>query len=177
MKSPFVRRLWSTLASLWRGRQSTLPAISPSPTFSPVRRADLIGRRLLSIRGYQQPQVEDLSEDDSAWWLEFEGDAWLHISFAIAPAFVSPQFFLRYEAVGSPGFPLAYSPLAFIANPPEVASLIGLCLLAELPDQDDGFQQLDRRLGFGQSPNGPIESVVRFGYLEPGKGLSARISS
>jgi hypothetical protein len=44
----------------WRRRRDIPIAVPPAPTFA-VAREELIGRRLLSIRGYQQANVEDLT--------------------------------------------------------------------------------------------------------------------
>lgn len=165
----------------WRRQPPLPPTVPPAPTISIPSREELIGRQLLSIRGYCQPHVEDRTEDESEWWLEFEGQAWLHISEIIAPAFVSPQFLLRFEVIVSQDFPRADSPLPFVTNPPVLAGLLGQCLLAELPDRQDGISQLECRLGFGQYANSAYgekipctEIVLQVGYFEPGKGLDAR---
>lgn len=145
-----------------------------------IQCADLIGQRLLNIYGYQQHSlaVLDLDDDESSWWLEFEGNIWATVKSFIPPVFIDTTFGLQFRFYHAMQFPLSNS-AAFTKNPPELAPLLGLQLLEQMESLFDSTQLFMRalRLGFGNSDQVTTELLV--GYLDTpkdefGQGMAAK---
>lgn len=163
--------------------QQTIIAASQSPIDAiplDIQCADLIGQRLLNIYGYQQQNLPilDLEDDESSWWLEFEGNIWATVQSYIPPAFVDITFGLQFRFYHAMQFPLRSS-AAFTKNPPELAPLLGLQLLEQMESLFDSTQLFTRalRLGFGNSDQVTTELLI--GYLdipkdEFGQGMAAK---
>ena len=94
-----------------------------------IQCADLIGQRLLNIYGYQQQNLPilDLDDDESGWWLEFEGNIWATAESFIPPVFFDTTFALQFHFYHAAQFPLR-DRAPFTKNPPQLAPLLGLQL-------------------------------------------------
>lgn len=143
-----------------------------------IRLAALFGRRLLNIYGYQQLDLDDELEDDSSWWLEFEGGVWMTLEQVIAPSFVSPTFQLHFRFFLAGEFPRRGSSLPFTKNPSGLSPVLGLMLLAEMEGVGDQLADRERHLGFG--PDGLVTTVLRIGHVdewqgERGPGMGAKL--
>lgn len=155
------------------GRQKTPQTTSSQIEATPldIKCTALIGRRLLNIYGYQQQNVEDLSDDESSWWFEFENGIWITVTQVIAPAFVDTTFLLQFRFFHAAHFPLRGSAL-FTRNPPPLAPLLGLRLLAELESvYDDSHSSVQAlRLGFGSESS--VTAELHIGFLDTPTGAT-----
>jgi hypothetical protein len=179
-------RYW--LSQLWPGRHPQAPALPhTNQPATPLAETELgiaqvIGSQLLNIYGYQQQGLQDLLDDESCWWLEFSNGWWVTVVSAIAPAWVSPQFLLRFRVLRSEQLPVDPNGIqakTLIKNPAHLQAALGLVCLAELPWVGNELEMKELRLGLGA--DGVVTTVLRLGYLDAwqgasGPGLGVRVS-